>query len=137
MEADRDRFDKARTAWDRIPEIELAKSDGYLEAATVFWDYYRYDDALRWIEEGRKRLKQDSLFAFEAGAIHENQRNYPLAIREYAKGAIAQPASNSEQRLLLLARPALHCVRRSNSSHPISSRTAIRSLACSNFAWRF
>lgn len=108
MEADREHFDKARAAWDRLPEIEPEKADGYLEAATVFWDYYRYDDALRWIEVGRKRLKQDSLFAYEAGAIRENQRNYERAIREYAKGAIAQPGSNSEQRLLLLARrPAL------------------------------
>lgn len=108
IEADREHFDKARAAWDRIPEIEPAKADGYLEAATIFWDYYQFDDALRWIEQGRKRLKQNSLFAYEAGAIHENQRNYERAIREYAKGAIAQPASNSEQRLLLLARrPAL------------------------------
>ncbi len=108
IEAERERFDKARAAWDRIPEIEPAKAAGYLEAATVFWDYYRFDDALRWIEEGRKRLKQDSLFAYEAGAIYENQRNYGRAIREYARGAIAQPGSNAEQRLLLLARrPAL------------------------------
>jgi hypothetical protein len=108
IEGERERFDKARAAWDRIPEIEPAKADGYLEVATIFWDYYRYEDALRWIEEGRKRLKQDSLFAYEAGAIHENQRSYDRAIREYAKGAIAQPGSNSEQRLLLLARrPAL------------------------------
>jgi Flp pilus assembly protein TadD len=108
IEAERERFDKARAAWDRLPEIDPSKPDGYLEAATVYWDYYRYDDALRWIEEGRKRLKQDSLFAYEAGAILENQRNYTRAIREYAKGAVAQPGSNSEQRLLLLARrPAL------------------------------
>jgi hypothetical protein len=108
MEADRDHFDKARAAWDLIPEIDPAKPDEYLEAATLFWDYYRYDDALRWIEEGRKRLKQTSLFAYEAGAIHENQRDYDRAIREYSKGAVAQPGSNSEQRLLLLARrPAL------------------------------
>jgi hypothetical protein len=109
IEAEREPFDKARAAWDRIPEIDPSKADGYLEAATVFWDYYRYEDALRWIEEGRKRLKQDSLFAYEAGAIRENQRNYDRAMREYARGAIAQPGSNSEQRLLLLARrPALH-----------------------------
>ena len=108
IEAERERFDKARAAWDRIPEIDPSKADGYLEAATVYWDYYRYEDALRWIEEGRKRLKQDSLFAYEAGAIRENQRNYDRAMREYARGAIAQPGSNSEQRLLLLARrPAL------------------------------
>lgn len=108
IEAEREHFDKARAAWDRLPEIDPSRPEGYLEAATVYWDYYRYEDALRWIEEGRKRLKQDSLFAYEAGAIHENQRNYERAIREYARGAIAQPGSNSEQRLLLLARrPAL------------------------------
>lgn len=108
IEADRGRFDKARVAWDHIPEIDPAKPGGYLEAATVFWDYYRYEDALRWIEEARKRFKQDSLFAYEAGAIHENQRNYDRAIREYANGAIAQPGSNAELRLLTLARrPAL------------------------------
>ena len=42
IEAERERFDKARAAWDRIPEIQPAKPDGYLEAATVFWDYYRW-----------------------------------------------------------------------------------------------
>ncbi len=108
MEAEREHFDKARAAWDRIPEIDPARSEGYLEAATIYWDYYRYEDALRWIEEVRKRLKQDSLFAYEAGAIHENQRNYDRAIVEYAKGAAAQAGSNAEQRLLLLGkRPAL------------------------------
>ncbi len=35
IEAERDHFDKARAAWDRIPEIEPARPDGYLEAATV------------------------------------------------------------------------------------------------------
>jgi len=108
MEAERENFDKARVAWNRIPEIDPARPEGYLEAATIFWDYYRYDDALRWIEEGRKRLKQESLFAYEAGAIYENQRDYAKAIREYAKGAVAQQGSNAQQRLLLLARrPAL------------------------------
>src|SRR5205807_1489548 len=65
IEAEREQFDKARAVWDRIPEIEPARPDGYLEAATIYWDYYRYEDALRWIEEGRKRLKQPSLFAYE------------------------------------------------------------------------
>ncbi len=108
MEAEREDFDKARAAWNRIPEIDPARPEGYLEAATIFWDYYRYSDAMRWIEEGRKRLKQESLFSYEAGAIYENQRDYTKAIREYARGAVAQPGSNAEQRLLLLARrPAL------------------------------
>ena len=40
--------------------------------------------------------------------IRENQRVYDFAAREYAKGAIAQPDSTAQQRLLSLARrPAL------------------------------
>ncbi len=108
MEAGRERFDRAAAAWNRIAEMEPSKADGYLEAATVFWDYYRYDDALRLIDEGRQRLGQPALFAYEAGAIRENQRVYDFAAREYAKGAIAQPDSIAQQRLLSLARrPAL------------------------------
>ncbi|HLX46507.1 MAG TPA: hypothetical protein VKR43_23830, partial [Bryobacteraceae bacterium] len=108
MEAERNRFDLAATDWNKLAAIEPAKPDSYLEAATVFWDYYRYDDALRLIEEGRTRLANPALFAYEAAAIHENRRSYEAAIREYARGALAQPGSRAEQRLLALARrPAL------------------------------
>ncbi len=108
MEAARERFDRAAADWNRIAEIEPSKADSYLEAATVFWDYYRYDDALRLINEARQRLGRPALFAYEDGAIRENQRAYEFAAREYAKGAIAQPDSTAQQRLLSLARrPAL------------------------------
>ncbi len=104
IEADRERFDKAAGYWDRIPEIEPAKADSYLESATIFWDYYRYDDALRAITQARQRLSAPTIFAYEAGAILENQRAYDRAAREYARGAIAQPGSNAERRLIALAR---------------------------------
>jgi len=109
MEADRDRFDRAAADWNRVAEIAPSKSDSYVRAATIFWDYYRYDGALRMIRLGRTRLGDPSLFAYEAGAIYENQRDYDMAVREYARGAIAQRGSNAQRRLLALARrPALH-----------------------------
>src|SRR5579863_9068787 len=124
MEADQGRFDNAARDWNRIAEIEPSKPDSYLEAATVFWDYYRYADALRLIEEGRTRLANPSLFAYEAAAIHENQRDYDAAIREYARGAIAQPGSNAEQRLLALARrPALQAQIEQLTDNLVSGRT--------------
>jgi cellulose synthase operon protein C len=109
MEADRDKFDNAAKYWDRIPRIEPGKADSYLEAATIYWDYYRYDDAIRTIEEARKRLRSPSLFAYENGAILENQHEYGRAIREYAKGALAQTGasgqgSGAERRLIALGR---------------------------------
>jgi len=104
IEAGRERMERARAHWNQLAEIEPAKPAGYLEAATVFWDYYQYDDALRLIELGRQRLTQPSLFAYEAGVIRENQRDYERAILEYAKGALAQPDSNAQRRLLALGR---------------------------------
>ena len=104
MEADRGRFDRAAVSWNRIPEIEPAKPEGYLEAATIFWDYYRYDDALRLIDQARQRLGRPALYAYEAAAIRENQRDYGGAIVEYVQGAIAQSGPNAQRRLLVLAR---------------------------------
>jgi Tfp pilus assembly protein PilF len=103
--ADRELFDKSRPYWNRLAAIEPGKSDGYLEAATIFWDYFLYDDALRLIEDGRKQLGYPALFAYEAGAIYENKRDYTRAVVEYAKGA--EPGSAARARLLRLAkRPA-------------------------------
>jgi tetratricopeptide (TPR) repeat protein len=123
IEAERERFDRAAEAWNRIPDVEPANADAYLEAATVFWDYYRYDDALRWIDEARTKLAQPSLFAYESGAILENKRAYDRAVREYARGAIAQPGSNAERRLLALARrPALRAQVEQLTDNLVSAR---------------
>jgi hypothetical protein len=110
MEADREKFDKAAAYWNRIPDIAQGRADSYLQTATIFWDYYRYDDAIKTIDEARKRLNSPALYAYEEGAILENMREYNRAIREYAKGAIAQHStSNSqgsiaERRLIALGR---------------------------------
>ncbi len=103
--ADRDMFAEAAPYWNRMAEIEPGKSDSYLQAATVFWDYYKFDDALRLLNAGRAKLANDSLFGYEEGAIYENERDYPRAIAEYVKGALAG-GENSEawNRLLDLAR---------------------------------
>jgi hypothetical protein len=115
MEADRERFDRAAAYWNRIPQIEPGRADSYLEAATIFWDYYRYDDAVRVINDARLRFAAPSMFAYESGAILENQHEYGRAIREYARGAVSElgsaapTGSSSQRRLLALARrPELH-----------------------------
>jgi predicted Zn-dependent protease len=107
--ADRDMFADAAPYWNRMAEVEPGKSDSYLEAATVFWDYYKFDDAFRLLNEGRTKLADPNLFAYEEGAIYENERDYPRAIDEYVKGTLASSGnSDAEDRLLGLAnRPKL------------------------------
>ena len=96
--ADRERYESARTYWDRIPAIEPGNAAGYLEAATVFWDYYQFDDALRIIAQGRKTLNSPALYAYEAGAIYEGLRQPERAIEEYARGALHPTALENARR---------------------------------------
>ncbi|HSS96297.1 MAG TPA: hypothetical protein VLK33_04675 [Terriglobales bacterium] len=103
--SDKDRFSDAAPYWERIPQVSPGQSSGYLEAATIYWDYYDFDNALRLLNKGRERLGDQGLYAYEAGAIYENKRDYSHAINEYVKGALAGGAdSQAELRLLELAR---------------------------------
>lgn len=109
IHANREDFAQARPLWNRIAEIEPGNAGGYLEAATVFWDYYQFDDALRLIANGRTNLKDPNLFAYDAGAIYESKRDFARAIPEYIKGASQQEGpSQARSRLIELARrPAI------------------------------
>ena len=103
--ADRERYDRARSQWDRLTDIEPGNAASYLESATVFWDYYQFDAALRVLAQGRARLKNPALYAYEAGAIHEGLRQPERAIDEYVRGALAgQDQSPAQSRLLTLAK---------------------------------
>ena len=103
--ADRELFAKAAPYWDRIPTIAPGQPGGYLEAASIYWDYFDFDNASRLLNEGRKRLADENLYSYEAGAIYENQRDYPHAVAEYIKGALAGPPNSpSDLRLMQLAR---------------------------------
>src|SRR5207247_9831144 len=77
---------------------------GYLAAATVFWVNFQYADALKMIEQARVKLGNPSIYAYEAAAIRENQRDYSGALNEYAKGALTEGAGRCRDRLLRLAR---------------------------------
>src|SRR5665213_679649 len=104
--ADKDDFAKATAPWNAIPRVFPGKPDGYLEAATVYWDYYRFGDALRLIRDARARFRNPALFAYEAGAIEEGRRDYQRAVDEYLSGA-QDGNQQARMRLIVLAsRPA-------------------------------
>ena len=102
--ADRDQFTKAAPYWERMAQVAPGQPGGYLEAATIYWDYFDFESALRLLNDGRTRLANPNLYCYEAGAIYENQRDYPRAVDEYVKGAVNSAGSSAEFRLLQLAR---------------------------------
>src|SRR6267154_2539357 len=102
--ADRELFAKAAPYWERIPRVSPGEAGGYLEAATIYWDYFDFDNAMRLLAEGRNKLANDALYSYEAGAIYEGKRDYPRAVQEYVKGTLAAGGdSPAESRLLALA----------------------------------
>jgi lipopolysaccharide biosynthesis regulator YciM len=102
--SDREEFAKAAPFWNKMPDTEPGRAAAYEEAATVFWDYYFFDDALRLLNLGRRKLHDDALYAYQVGAIYENQGDYPRAVNEYMKGSLAEAASpEAHDRLLQLA----------------------------------
>lgn len=106
--ADRELFARAGVFWDRMPSAQPGNPEAYLDTAAVYWDYYRFDDALRWIANARKKFDNPSLFAYEAGAVYENKRDYQSAVREYVTGALHGQTAAQNRLLRLLARPGDH-----------------------------
>jgi replicative superfamily II helicase len=88
--------------WRQMTAVHPGETDGYLQAATVFWDYFQFDDALGEIAAARKHFNQPTLFGYEAGAIDENKRDYAAAIAEYTAAAVAD-GSAAHERLVALA----------------------------------
>ena len=103
--SDRELFAQAAPYWERIAKAAPGQASGYLDAATIYWDYSDFENALRLLEEGRKKLGNPALYGYEEGVIFETQRDYPKAIHEYTIAALASGLeSPAASRLLELAR---------------------------------
>jgi hypothetical protein len=76
--------------WHRIPTLHPGSTQGFLTAATIFWDYFQFDDALAQLTAARQRFNAPALFGYEAGAIDENRHDLPNAVTEYT-GAVLNP----------------------------------------------
>lgn len=105
--ADRGRMAEAAPYWTRMAEVHPGEADGYLQSATVFWDYFDFDSASAELTKARQRLADPDLFGYEAGAIEESRGNLPGAIEEYVASSQGdKPSDESRGRLLELARRA-------------------------------
>jgi hypothetical protein len=104
--AGRELFARARPYWERMPTAQAGKPEAYLDTATVYWDYYLYNDALRWLRAARTRFKDPTLYAYQAGAIYEGKRDYTRAVHEYLEGALDGNEQARGRLIRLSKRPA-------------------------------
>ena len=78
-------YEKSREEWDKLIETAKGSREIYLDTATVYWDYFQFEDARRTIETLREKFHDRKLYAFETGAILEGQHLEKAAIGEYIK----------------------------------------------------
>ncbi len=78
-------YTKARAEWEQLIPLARGEEDTYLDTATIYWDYYQYDDALRTIHALRKQKNDESLYAFQAGVILEDKHQLRAALNEYVR----------------------------------------------------
>ncbi|MDE1163066.1 MAG: hypothetical protein PW792_14170 [Acidobacteriaceae bacterium] len=126
---------QAAPFWQRMPSIQPGIPDGYLQAATIFWDYFQFDDALGQINAARAHFHSPSLYAYQAGAIYENQHDESKAVAEYVAAVTAPDATETNsaearQRLLTLAnRPVTAALIESLTAQAVASNPTLASLS--------
>ena len=85
VQAELGNYEKAQQDWEKLIAQAQGDRENYLETATVFWDYFQFDDALKTIKKLREKTADENLYAFQAGAIYEAENNKSAAIGEYVK----------------------------------------------------
>jgi cellulose synthase operon protein C len=78
-------YNRAREEWEQLIALGRGRPETYLDTATIYWDYFQYDDALRTIKALRRQTHDESLYAFQAGVILEDKHRLGAALTEYIK----------------------------------------------------
>ncbi|MFN0107234.1 MAG: hypothetical protein ACKVZH_00145 [Blastocatellia bacterium] len=79
-------YKRASAEWEKLLRLGAGDEATFLETATVYWDYFQYDDALRVLKAIRRQKQDDSLYAFQVAALLEAQHKSGEAMAEYVKG---------------------------------------------------
>ena len=88
-------FKRAAEQWNKLIQIEPGERNTYLEVATVYWDYYQFDQAVRVFKELRNVTGDQSIYAYRLGAVYEGMGDFDSAIAEYVK-ALAEPGEGRD-----------------------------------------
>jgi tetratricopeptide (TPR) repeat protein len=89
-------YNRAREEWEQLIALGRGRPETYLDTATIYWDYFQYDDALRTIKALRRQTNDESLYAYQAGVILEDKHQLSAALTEYIK-ALSDNDSQAER----------------------------------------
>src|SRR5205814_3672567 len=89
-------YTQARIEWEKLIANGRGAPETYYDTATIYWDYFQYDDALRTIKALRRQTNDDNRYAFQVGVILEGKHQLRDALTEYIK-ALADNDPDSEK----------------------------------------
>ncbi|MBX7218839.1 MAG: tetratricopeptide repeat protein [Blastocatellia bacterium] len=87
-------FKRAGAEWDTILKEERGNSETYLEVASIYWDYFLYDEAIRTLTGLRTATNNPTAYAYQMGALYEGKNQMERAIAEY----VAETATPGDTR---------------------------------------
>lgn len=76
-------MDPALPLWKEILQVYPSDPSVWRGVATIYWDYYRYGDALETLRTIRRTTGDPKLYAFETGALLECLDRHDEAMGEY------------------------------------------------------
>lgn len=101
-------FNRAAEQWNQLTRLEPGERETYLEVATVFWDYYQFDQSINVFRQLRQVTGDNSIYAYRMGAVYEGKGDIDAAVAEYVK-VLDEPGDGRDtvaKRLAQLARRA-------------------------------
>ncbi len=72
-------------AWNRVVELRPGDPDRYLQAATVFWDYFDFPRAAALLSKARTIVGDPDLHGVPLAAVHESAGDIEAAVAEYVR----------------------------------------------------
>ena len=88
-------FKRAGEQWDKLVQLEPGERNTYLEVATVYWDYYQFDQAVRVFKDLRNVTGDQTIYAYRLGAVYEGKGDMESAIAEYVK-VLSEPGEGRD-----------------------------------------
>jgi predicted Zn-dependent protease len=88
-------FKRAGAQWDKLTQLEPGERSTYLEVATVYWDYYQFDQAVRVFKDLRNVTGDQTIYAYRLGAVYEGKGDIDSAIAEYVK-VLSEPGDGRD-----------------------------------------
>ncbi len=96
-------LDKSKT-WEaadkffsKITAIDPENNDNYIELATIYWDYFKYEEGLAVLSQRRREAGSDFIFGREIANLFEINGSVEVAIPEYIS-VICAPDEHSRDK---------------------------------------